>query len=138
MMVATDPAPSRLLLAESNPDAAHALTLFLSQQPRLRLLANVNRMCMLNVAMLRLKPDLLLLDWDMPDFAPPVDVWRMRVCRPGLRIIALGARLETERQALAEGADACVGKSEGPGQLLATIMRFCNLGVPAQVLKYTL
>ena len=67
------------------------------------------------------KPDLVLLDWELPD--RPRNDLRTDLCvsEKGLRLIVLSTWVEVKEIALAAGADAFVSKSESPDKLLEVL-----------------
>lgn len=73
--------------------------------------------------MRREAPDLLLLDWDLPDLNP-LEVLRMlRMLYPNLKIIVLSGRRELEKTAISGGADSFACKAEPPEKLLSLIQQ---------------
>ncbi len=67
------------------------------------------------------RPDLVLLDWNLPGRGGPAALEGLRAARHGLAVIALSGRPEARRAALAAGADAFVSKGDPPERLLATL-----------------
>jgi len=72
------------------------------------------------------RPDLVLLDWELPDWGGPAALVGLRVVQPGLAVIALSGRPEARRPALDAGVDAFVSKGDPPERLLAAV-RACRL-----------
>lgn len=69
-------------------------------------------------------PDIILLDWELPDGLPAARIGILREFAPQARIIALSARPEAEKDAFQAGVDAFIGKSEPPHKVLEVIRRF--------------
>jgi two-component system response regulator DesR len=69
------------------------------------------------------KPDLVLLDWELPGILADTALADLRRSHPGLVVIALSARPEARRAALTAGSDAFVSKLEAPDHLLRVIQR---------------
>jgi DNA-binding response OmpR family regulator len=67
------------------------------------------------------RPDLILLDWELPGLAAVGSLSALRRMRPTLSVIALSGRARVRRAALAAGADAFVSKTDLPERLLAAI-----------------
>jgi DNA-binding NarL/FixJ family response regulator len=67
------------------------------------------------------KPDLVLLDWELPN--RPNNDLRADLCIPerGLRLIVLSTWTGVKEIALAAGADAFISKSESPDRLLEVL-----------------
>jgi DNA-binding NarL/FixJ family response regulator len=74
----------------------------------------------------QLKPDLVLLDWELPGH--PVE--SLLLAQASLdyqpRVIIFSARPEAEGMALAAGADAFVSKGDPPGALLSAFRRLTH------------
>jgi two-component system, NarL family, invasion response regulator UvrY len=66
-------------------------------------------------------PDLLLLDWDLPDRMPESVLRLLKGRHPGLKIIVTSGRQELQKIALRAGADAFACKAESPEKLLNLI-----------------
>jgi DNA-binding NarL/FixJ family response regulator len=68
-----------------------------------------------------LQPDIIVLDWELPGFSAdgPLDALGELECPP--KVIVLDAHPETEKAALAAGADAFVSKGEPPRRLLTAV-----------------
>ncbi len=111
----------RVMIAESNATVAQALELYLSFQPGLKVLARVARVNAMFAALDEVQPDVLLLDWEMPGWTPRSDMQALLKVSPKLRIVAMGTRLESERNALALGAHVFVGKTQPVGDLINAI-----------------
>jgi DNA-binding NarL/FixJ family response regulator len=74
------------------------------------------------------RPDLMLLDWELPGLALANSVGSekrllsvLHVFYPNLRVIALSGRPEAHQAALAAGVDAFVSKGDPPERLLTTL-----------------
>lgn len=111
----------RILLADSQAKVVYALRVLLAQQPGLEIVgAAANAADLLSLTE-TLCPDAVLLHWDLQGM-PAVDLLQaLRGNSPEPYVIALSARLEARRRALAAGADAFVCKMDPPERLLATI-----------------
>jgi DNA-binding NarL/FixJ family response regulator len=66
-------------------------------------------------------PDLVLLDWNLPDSGVEELLPVLRARCPGLPVIALSGQPEARRAALAAGANAFVSKADPPERLLAAL-----------------
>jgi two-component system response regulator DesR len=69
------------------------------------------------------RPDLLLLDWELPPGGGKVVLRALRAARPGLIVVVLSGRPEVRSEALEAGATAFVSKADSPEHLLATILK---------------
>jgi len=128
----------RILLADDQAKVRSALRLLVEQELGLNvvgealevedLLAQVRADC----------PDLVLLDWELPDRragdpskAPGPGsrqgrgkelLSSLRTLRPHLLVVALSSQPEARQSALAAGVNAFVSKGDPPEQLLTTIV----------------
>jgi DNA-binding NarL/FixJ family response regulator len=70
----------------------------------------------------RLRPDIILLDWDLPGWSTAglFNAFGELDCQ--LRVIVLGVKPESMAAALAAGADAFVSKGDPPRRLLSAIL----------------
>ncbi len=71
------------------------------------------------------QPDLVLLDWELPDQGGAATLAGLRTAQPGLVVIALSGRPEARQAALDAGADAFVSKGDPPERLLAAVDDCC-------------
>jgi DNA-binding NarL/FixJ family response regulator len=67
------------------------------------------------------RPDLVLLDWELPGQNDDPVLERLRMAWPGLLVVALSGRPEARRAALGAGADVFVSKGDPPERLLAAV-----------------
>ncbi len=71
-------------------------------------------------------PDLLLLDWDLPNQMPETMLRLLRTQYPGPKIIVMSGRQELQQTALQAGADAFASKADSPEKLLTVIRSLCD------------
>ncbi len=74
----------------------------------------------------RISPDLLLLDWDLPNRVIGDVLRRLRAQHPKLKIIVMSGRSELQQTAMKEGADAFACKADSPEKLLTVIQTLCD------------
>ena len=67
------------------------------------------------------RPDMALLEWELPGQNDGSIVADLRAVRPGLVVIATSARVEARSAALAAGADGFVSKLDPPERLLEAV-----------------
>ena len=66
-------------------------------------------------------PDLVLLDWALPGLRSTALLPALRLLSPGVKIIALSGRTETEQIALTAGVDGFISKGDPPERVLTTL-----------------
>ena len=119
----------RIFLADDQARVRSALRLLLEHEPGLRVVGETDKVDGLLAQLKAVKPDLILLDWELPDpsvaYASPDPGRRilsvLRSHYPYLQVIALSGRPEARQAALAAGADAFVSKGDPPERLLSTL-----------------
>jgi DNA-binding NarL/FixJ family response regulator len=118
----------RVFLADDQPKVRSALRLLLEQERGLCVVGEVAEAEDLLAQLKATRPDLMLLDWELPGLALANSVGRgkhlltvLHVFYPNLRVIALSGRLEARQAALAAGTDAFVSKGDPPERLLTTL-----------------
>jgi DNA-binding NarL/FixJ family response regulator len=68
-------------------------------------------------------PDLILVDWELPDLQPTQFLQQLHEQYPALNVVALSSHPEAQVSALAAGVDAFVSKGDVPERLLLTLHR---------------
>ena len=116
----------RLLLADDQAKVRSALRLVLGQQPGIQVLGEAADATALQRAIQATRPDLVLLDWELPGLDDQEPVAVLRSLCPGLKLIALSSRPEARRAALEAGVDAFVSKGDPPERLLAALSDVSN------------
>ena len=111
----------RILLADSQSRVRFALRSLLEEQSELVLVGEVTDCKELLAQVEAVCPDLVLIDWDLPDMATVELLPALQKMCPGLHVIALSSRPEVRQDALAAGAQAFVSKAGPPEPLLAAI-----------------
>ena len=73
------------------------------------------------------RPDLVLLDWELPAEGGAAALSVLRSAWPGLKVIALSGRPEASHESLAAGVDAFISKVDPPERLVEAVSR-CSAG----------
>jgi DNA-binding NarL/FixJ family response regulator len=111
----------RLLIADDQSKVRFALRVALERQPGSKVVSEAIDTTDLLTQARSICPDILLLDWGLPDM-PSSDLLRelRRICRH-VSVIVLSEKPEVKPAALAGGADAFVSKGDPPEHLLEAI-----------------
>jgi DNA-binding NarL/FixJ family response regulator len=111
----------RVLIADRHAATRSALTILLKEEPGLNVVGEAadGRELLAQVDVTR--PDIVVLDWELPGEAAAVLVPALRVADGRPSVVILGGRPELARAALAAGADSFVSKGDPPQRLLDTI-----------------
>ena len=110
---------TRIVVADSDRRVRAALRVLLREEPELVLVGESSDLPCLVALVRELKPDLVLLDWELPG-RPAAAVLLAQTSldyRP--KVIVFSGRPESEEAVLAAGADAFVSKGDSPEALLS-------------------
>jgi DNA-binding NarL/FixJ family response regulator len=111
----------RILIADDEPKVRFALRVALERQPGSKTVGEATDAADLLAQAQSVCPDLLLLDWDLPETPAPELLSELhRICRR-LKVIVLSEKFEAEHAALVLGADAFVSKADPPDHLLRAV-----------------
>jgi len=113
----------RVLLGTEQPHLRLALELYLSEEPGVAVVGTASETEGLLALIQTTRPDLVLLDWDLPGLPCAQVLGTARSANGQPSFIILGKEAGTEQPALAASADAFVLKGDMPEQLLAAVRR---------------
>jgi DNA-binding NarL/FixJ family response regulator len=111
----------RILLADDELNVRWALQALLERQPGWEIVGEVVSARELLIQVQTTCPDLVLLDWELPDSAAVALLSELDAACPDLAVIALSGRPGARRAALAAGADGFVSKVDSAEHLLAAL-----------------
>jgi DNA-binding NarL/FixJ family response regulator len=118
---------TRILIAAADRALCGALKLILRTRCTVELVgeaSNRNEMRMYTAA---LKPDLVVLDWALPDLDGALDLASYRATYPGSHVVALSVHAEEAPAILAAGAEGFVHKGDAPELLIGVIQQLVHL-----------
>jgi DNA-binding NarL/FixJ family response regulator len=113
----------RVLLADDHTNVRWALRTVLGEEDGLTVVGEVTEACSFLVQAEALKPDLILLEWELPGRPAESLMADLSALDLDARVIVLSGRPEHRKAALAAGADAFLSKSDAPDQVLTTLQR---------------
>ena len=113
----------RIVLAVQQGDLGLALQLYLDAEPGLFVVGTATEAASLRALLRTAGPDLVILDWDLPGYAPIHLLGEVKRLRCSPQVIVLGRDGDVRREALAAGAEAFVLLGDPPGDLMETIRR---------------
>lgn len=117
---------SRVLIADGRPRVRSALRLLLIQESGVAVVGEAeDARQALRLAVER-RPDLVLLDWELPDLGGSAVLAGLRRVQPGLAVIALSGRPAARRSTQEVGADDFVSKGDSLERLLAAVHDCCH------------
>ena len=111
----------RILIADDQRKVRYALRVLLRKQPEVAVVGEANNTDELLKMIQDSNPDILIVDWLLPDEINAQTLERYREKCPKLSIIAMSGRPEFEATALEAGVDAFISKIDPPDRLLAAI-----------------
>ena len=103
----------RVLIADHQPDVRQALRLVCEESLGLIVAAEAADARELVARLAAALPDLLLLEWELPNLQPSVLIGELRT-QQSVCIVVTGARAEIRACALETGADGFVYKGDPP------------------------
>ena len=111
----------RILLADGQERVRYGLRVLLRQQPRWKVIGEAENARDLLALAEVLEPDLVLLDWGLPDMESQAVLASLRGIRPFLPVIVISGQSEAKKAAIEAGANAFSSKTNPPAQLIETI-----------------
>ncbi len=111
----------RVLLADDHRQVRWALRTVISEQPGLVVVGEVLEAGDLLGQAQTLRPDLVLLAWELSGQQGEHLLSSLLALDPRLRVIVLSRQPEAKPAALAAGADAFVSTADAPEQLLSAL-----------------
>jgi DNA-binding NarL/FixJ family response regulator len=104
--------PVRVLLADDQMKVRSALRLLIEQELAFNVVGEAGAADELLRGILKAYPQVVLLDWELPGLPDQHKLDSMRLIDPQLKVIALSGQPDARKQALAEGVDLFVSKSD--------------------------
>jgi DNA-binding NarL/FixJ family response regulator len=111
----------RVVLAVQHGDLALALLLYLDAEPGLSVVGTATEAASLRALLHTTYPDLVILDWDLPGYAPVQLLAEIKRGRRCPQVIVLGGDNGVRQEALAAGADAFALSGDSAVDLMAAI-----------------
>jgi DNA-binding NarL/FixJ family response regulator len=108
----------RILLADDDPALGSALALLLETRLDASIVGESNNMENLLDDLKRYRPDIIILDRDLPGTPQKDRIAYLHKFYPALKVVIIGSQPEMAEQSLALDADAYISKSEPPEQMV--------------------
>ena len=126
------PAPLRLVIFEDNGDFRESLLLLFRYTPDVEVVGAFPNCLELSEAIAELKPDVVLMDIDMPGMNGIEATLMVKEILPGTQVVMLTVSEEEERifQALRNGATGYILKKAGSEEILEGVRSVCKGGSP--------
>jgi DNA-binding NarL/FixJ family response regulator len=111
----------RVLLADHHPEVCSALRLLMEEKAGVNVIGEVNNSHELLGYLNSLRPDLVLLDWELPGTDPVELIKILHILYPELRVIAMSSAPGLREESLKDGATGFICKAEPPEELMHAI-----------------
>lgn len=121
----------RVLLADHHSQVRWALRTAIKEEPRLVVVGEATEAEALLSQAQALRPDLILLEWELPGQPVEEVLSTLRAYSNGCQVIVLSRQPECETAALAAGADAFISKAAAPEELLTALRALASDGKTA-------
>lgn len=112
---------TRILLADDNPAIRSALALLLENRLRVNIVGETDGMESLLACVVISRPDIVILDWDLPGAPKDGRVAALKALLPQLKVVVTSSRPEIASQVLAAQADSYVCTCEQPELVVQAI-----------------
>lgn len=118
-LLVTEDRQIRILVADSDPRVRSALQTLLAPEGQPIVIRESTDVGSLAVQVKEFKPDLVLLEWELPGRPAAALLFALHGLDAKPRVLVLSTRPEAEQAALALGADAFISKGDPPERLMA-------------------
>jgi DNA-binding NarL/FixJ family response regulator len=113
----------RILLAEPHVKVLRALQALISEKTEHRIVGEASNLEVLLLQVENTKPDLVLLDWDLPSLTSQKLKKAANARADFPRLIVMSSQKDIEEEALDSGADAFIDKCLPPSKLVEALTR---------------
>jgi DNA-binding NarL/FixJ family response regulator len=115
---------TKVLIATADAALRNALKLILCQRLPVQVVGESATRSDLAAALAQLQPDLLLVDWALPEFHDAGRLGAYQALAPHMQVVALSVAVEDIAGVLAAGAHACLASGASPDNLLGLLAAF--------------
>lgn len=120
-----------ILLASMQLDLRVALEILLREEPGADIVGTASNAASLRALLRASRPDLVVLDWDLPGHPPADLVAEAKGLASRPQVIVLGPDVNAEPAALAAGSDAFILKGDPPRHLVTAVRQAQSRRAPA-------
>lgn len=113
----------RVMIADDDRNVRSALRLLLEKELELEIDCEVENGRELLNEVDQVRPDLVLLDWELPGFEQGGLILEIKQCCPDTILVSLSGRPEARQQALQAGIDAFVSKGDPPEKVISALRK---------------
>ena len=117
----------RILLADDQERVRYALRALLRQQPGWKVIGEAENAKDLLALAEVLEPDIILLDWNLPDMLGEKVLFSLCRIYKDIPVIVLSGQIEVNNTAIEAGANAFFSKTDPPTQLVEMIQNVMKI-----------
>jgi two-component system response regulator DesR len=114
-------AKTKIILADDQHEVRSALKLLLEQEPAWEIVGECRDAEDLIKTIQKGCPDVVLLDWELPNMQVTEHMTKMRACCSEMKVVALSSQIESRNGALKANVDAFLSKGDPPNTVLDTL-----------------
>ena len=118
----------RIFIADPSRDGRLAMQMLLEHEPGLKVVGIAVQKAGLVKQVTAVQPDVILIDWQLLVTKPTALINKLHTHASPCCILVLDVRPETEKEALAAGADAFITKNSPPDNLIQLLRQFKKRG----------
>jgi DNA-binding NarL/FixJ family response regulator len=112
-----------IMIADDEEKVRSALRLLIEHEEGLEVVGEAGDMHKLMEKIDSCRPDVILLDWELPGLRPTEHLATLHHAKPALRVIALSGRFPSHEALIKSGVDAFVSKGDPPECVLSAIRK---------------
>ncbi len=117
---------TRVLIATADSTLQNALKLLLRQRLPMAVVGEAATAAELGASLPQLQPDLLLIDWALPEFHDAARITVYQAAAPQAHIVALSVGVEEIAEVLAAGAHACLARGASPEHVIGLLREYAQ------------
>jgi DNA-binding NarL/FixJ family response regulator len=111
----------QVLIADHNPDVRTAMRLLLAEKLQVDNVFEVSDLTSLNNSLLKVQPEIILLDWELPGLSEENNLTAIREKAPDSRFVVISSQPEAKKIAIDLGLYAFIGKYQDPDAILKVL-----------------
>jgi DNA-binding NarL/FixJ family response regulator len=117
---------TRVFIAAADSSLRNALKLLLRQRLPMAVVGEAATTPDLDASLACLQPDLLLIDWALPEFHDIAKLAVYQAAAPQAHIVALSVGVEEIAEVLAAGAHACLARGAAPEHVIGLLREYAQ------------
>lgn len=111
----------QVLIVDHNPYVRAAMRLLLKEKMQVDDVLEISDLEGLNEILLEVQPEIILLDWELPEFSAQDDLTQLRKKAPASCFVIVSSKPETKKTAAELGLYAFIGKYMSPDAIIEVL-----------------